>query len=259
MSPSTDLKPNMDDLQVAAIINGRIDQDAQEIADYRLSIEAEVFNRAYWRGWQRCEESMIPPAPLPSAPLPSTFQTKALLDMIAEINTGRGAIDYTATARVNGRDAQAELLSAAREILAIVSTIPVDAGWESDRVFPLYEFERLMLAVKEIDEDEIESQENTLSSYLRRSIEWSRRTFGPGKRTLGISKHIRSELEEISEKPDDLSEWIDVVILAIDGYWRHGGKPETLMRDIEAKAEINYRRVYPMPVSDDEPSFHDKE
>ena len=135
-------EPSMADLEVAAIINGRIEQDAAEIADYRLGIEAEVFNRAYWIGWQRCKESMASP------PTPETI---AIREMVQRIGAGRGAIDYTNTARVNGRDAQAELLSAAKELLAIVATVPVDAGWESDRVFPLYEFERLMLAVEEIE------------------------------------------------------------------------------------------------------------
>jgi hypothetical protein len=95
-----------------------------------------------------------------------------------------------------------------------------------------------------------------LSIFLARQIAWSKRTFGPGRRTLGILKHIEKEIAEAKANPEDLTEWIDIIILAIDGYWRHGGTPETIMPDLTAKAETNYRRTYPMPTSEDEPSEH---
>jgi hypothetical protein len=93
-----------------------------------------------------------------------------------------------------------------------------------------------------------------LASLLVRQIEWSTHTFGSGCRTLGILKHIEKEIAEVRAKPDDLTEWVDIILLAIDGYWRHGGRK--IMRDLTAKAEINYQRVYPMPTSEDEPSEH---
>ena len=95
-----------------------------------------------------------------------------------------------------------------------------------------------------------------LAVFLARQIEWSTQTFGTARRTLGITKHIEKEIVEVRAKPDDLTEWIDIIILALDGYWRHGGKPETILCDLNAKAEINYGRVYPMPTSEDEPSEH---
>jgi hypothetical protein len=102
-------------------------------------------------------------------------------------------------------------------------------------------------------------REDLLAIFLARQIEWSTRTFGGSHRTLGILKHIEKEIAEVKEKPEDLTEWIDIIILAIDGYWRHGGTPETIMRDLMGKAEINYQRVYPMPTSEDEPSEHVRE
>jgi hypothetical protein len=101
-----------------------------------------------------------------------------------------------------------------------------------------------------------QSASPTLSTFLARQIEWSARTFGAGRRTLGILKHIEKEISEAKAKPEDLTEWIDIIILAIDGYWRHGGTPETIMPDLTAKAETNYKRTYPMPTSEDEPSEH---
>ena len=96
----------------------------------------------------------------------------------------------------------------------------------------------------------------TIAEYLERQQTWSEATFGPGQRTGGITKHIEKEISEVRENPRDLSEWIDVVILALDGYWRHGGSPDTIMRDLIAKQEKNFSRRYPPPVSEDEPSEH---
>jgi hypothetical protein len=90
-----------------------------------------------------------------------------------------------------------------------------------------------------------------LQSYLIRQWAWSKQTFGPGKRTGGIIQHIRKELAEIEAKPDDPSEWVDVMILAMDGYWRHGGKPESLMADLQAKQNKNFARKWPTPTSED--------
>lgn len=97
---------------------------------------------------------------------------------------------------------------------------------------------------------------NDLQAYVIRQWDWSLRTFGPGKRTLGIVHHIRKELDEIVAEPTDLSEWIDVMILAMDGYWRHGGTPETIMADLRAKQSKNFGRKWPPPQSEDLATEH---
>lgn len=56
-----------------------------------------------------------------------------------------------------------------------------------------------------------------LIEYLQKQMAWSAATFGPGQRTKGITEHIREELAEIEQEPLDLFEWVDVVILALDG------------------------------------------
>lgn len=94
-----------------------------------------------------------------------------------------------------------------------------------------------------------------IAKYLSQQIEWSQRTFGTAKRTLGITKHIEKEIAEVRAKPDDLSEWIDIIILALDGYWRHGGTPETIEADLNTKQKKNFKRQYPM-TNEDEPSEH---
>lgn len=89
--------------------------------------------------------------------------------------------------------------------------------------------------------------------------DWSKATFGPGRRTKGLLEHIRRELDEVAAAPDDLVEWVDVVLLAFDGYWRHGGTPEGFMDMVRYKFSVNQARKWPPPAPDDEPNHHVEE
>ena len=103
-------------------------------------------------------------------------------------------------------------------------------------------------------------QSPTIESYFARQIEWSRRTFGEGKRTNGILQHIGKEVVEVAITPDDRFEWLDVAILAMDGYWRNGGgTAETLMPDLQAKQQKNFARKWPPPKPEDEATEHIRE
>lgn len=82
-------------------------------------------------------------------------------------------------------------------------------------------------------------------SHLTRQREFSERTFGPGSRAKGVVDHIRKELCEIEADPTDLSEWADVVILALDGFWRAGASPQQIIDTIVAKQTKNEARVWP--------------
>lgn len=100
---------------------------------------------------------------------------------------------------------------------------------------------------------------STLADYIKRQGEWSGKTFGHGVRTKGITAHIRKELAEIEAAPHDVEEWVDVVILALDGAWRAGYSPEQICDALDAKQAKNFLRTYPMPLSDDHPSEHIRE
>ena len=89
--------------------------------------------------------------------------------------------------------------------------------------------------------------------------QWSQTTSGDGRRTKGLLEHIRRELEEVAAKPDDLVEWVDVVLLAFDGFWRHGGKPEEFLDAVRAKYEVNQARKWGPPAPEDQPNHHVKE
>ena len=84
-----------------------------------------------------------------------------------------------------------------------------------------------------------------LVAHLQRQRAFSLVTFGPGPRTAGVIAHIRKELAEIEASPTDVSEWIDVALLALDGAWRAGHSPEAIAKALEAKQAKNEARTWP--------------
>ena len=85
--------------------------------------------------------------------------------------------------------------------------------------------------------------------HLERQRNWSLRTFGPGDRVLGVVDHIRKELDEVLnsdvEGEATLPEWVDVIILALDGAWRSGADPREIIAAVHAKQKRNESRVWP--------------
>lgn len=84
-----------------------------------------------------------------------------------------------------------------------------------------------------------------LVKHLERQRAFSEKTFGPGARTQGVIDHIRKELTEIEAAPADLKEWIDVIMLALDGAWRTGADPRAIAEALAEKLAINEQRVWP--------------
>lgn len=95
-----------------------------------------------------------------------------------------------------------------------------------------------------------------LVDYLNRHINWSDQTFGRGARTGGLVKHIQKECEEILAKPDDLEEWIDVMILAFDGAWRAGYAPREIVDMLERKLYKNQQRLWKVSEDPNVPNEH---
>ncbi len=84
-----------------------------------------------------------------------------------------------------------------------------------------------------------------LVAHLRRQADFSARTFGPGARVDGVTDHIAKELQEVRESGGALAEWVDVIILGLDGAWRSGATPEQIVAAIEAKQTKNEGRKWP--------------
>ena len=94
-----------------------------------------------------------------------------------------------------------------------------------------------------------------LSTVITWQRNWSLRTFGSGKRTEGLCRHIEKELAEIRSKPQDLEEWIDVILLAMDGAWRAGYTDGQVADALLAKQLKNHKRQWVVGAQD-EPCEH---
>lgn len=77
-----------------------------------------------------------------------------------------------------------------------------------------------------------------LKQHLIRQMAFSHATFGPGERTDGVIDHIRKELDEVAEANGESSEWVDVVILALDGLTRRLAYVNGERRDPHQVAEM---------------------
>src|SRR5580698_7850183 len=90
---------------------------------------------------------------------------------------------------------------------------------------------------------------------FKRVIKWSKKTFGSEYNYHGIIDHIEQELDEIRNQPYDIVEWIDCVILSLDGAWRCAttsypkATPEELVGIVlsvwKQKVDINEKRKWP--------------
>ena len=113
-----------------------------------------------------------------------------------------------------------------------------------------------------------------LKQHLIRQMAFSHATFGPGERTNGVADHIRKEVQEMLDSDGDSSEWVDIVILALDGLTRRlafsqgdGTKREDpdfvaklACNLIEAKQTRNEARTWPdwRTMSADKAIEHDR-
>lgn len=62
-----------------------------------------------------------------------------------------------------------------------------------------------------------------LKQHLLRQMAFSHATYGPGARTDGVIDHIKKELVEVVSAETSTGrarEWVDIVILALDGLTR---------------------------------------
>lgn len=84
-----------------------------------------------------------------------------------------------------------------------------------------------------------------LIEHIKRQQKFSLETFGPGSRTKGLIDHIKKELKEIEADPLSLEEWVDLILLSLDGAWRAGHSPLSICCGLEWKLTINEKRQWP--------------
>ena len=113
-----------------------------------------------------------------------------------------------------------------------------------------------------------------LEEHLKRQMGWSRATFGPENRRVGVCDHIMKEIkDEILPLPPEedgeaAEEFLDVVILGMDGMWRalaHAGVaweiiPAVICEMLMDKQGINEQREWGdwRTMSADEAIEHDR-
>lgn len=85
-----------------------------------------------------------------------------------------------------------------------------------------------------------------LKQHLLRQMAFSLATFGPGERREGVIDHIRKELVEVEEGHGEAAEWVDVVILALDGLTRR----LSWACGVDSVHSPNYGRVDPERVAE---------
>ena len=86
---------------------------------------------------------------------------------------------------------------------------------------------------------------HTFRRILSRQREFSSRAFGNYKRTQGIIRHIEEECVEVQDSGHDLSECVDVLILALDLCWRSGASLVDVELALHAKMTKNEGRTWP--------------
>jgi hypothetical protein len=87
--------------------------------------------------------------------------------------------------------------------------------------------------------------ELNLETFIDEVRPFSEATFGPGMKTETILDHIEKEMVEVRAKPCDLEEWIDIILLAIDGAWRCGFSAKQICQALWAKLRKNKLRKWP--------------
>jgi hypothetical protein len=78
--------------------------------------------------------------------------------------------------------------------------------------------------------------------HLIRQMAFSHATFGPGTRSEGVIDHLEKEIEEVKQALPEgaqvaASEWVDLVILSLDGLTRQLAYCNGERRDPDAVAE----------------------
>ena len=195
-------------------------------------------------GWWASSEQHAPPSRLGEDP-----KLEALISLAEEYLETRDRLDAVLAAerfptseqvqaclrRINRRDA--EIIDKAFDQGA---TLLVAAKWD------LRKCDRLL---KESEERaaQLEAKLGAVISadFIERKVAWSRETFGPGARTAGVCTHIKKELQEVERAPNDVTEWADIILLAMDGALRAGATGADLIRAVVEKDSANRERTWP--------------
>lgn len=102
--------------------------------------------------------------------------------------------------------------------------------------------------------------DTSIDEFCRQQAAWSQSVFGTDQERgpIGALKHLAKEAVEAQQKPDDIMEYVDCLFLTVDAARRAGFSWRTLLSAAWDKLEINRKRKWGKPTSD-EPVEHVRE
>jgi hypothetical protein len=97
----------------------------------------------------------------------------------------------------------------------------------------------------------------SIEDFWYAQADWSRATFGSDQERgpIGPLKHLKKEIEEVLQTPDDIVEFADLLFLVFDATRRAGFTFDQLREAAHDKLAVNKKRRWPKPTSD-EPTEH---
>ena len=76
--------------------------------------------------------------------------------------------------------------------------------------------------------------------------EWAKKTFKDSSISSTIA-HLRDEIDEIEESPDEIEEWADVIILYMNAAYYSGHSMDDILIAVHKKFEKNKNRSWGEP------------
>lgn len=90
---------------------------------------------------------------------------------------------------------------------------------------------------------------NKWTEFQNEFSEWAFETF-KGQKIDGKLKHMKKEIDEIIENPDDIIEWADVMLLFLNASKQQGLDMDQILDACKEKFEIIKKREWQEPDED---------
>lgn len=84
------------------------------------------------------------------------------------------------------------------------------------------------------------------SEFQKKQYKWSIETFGKSSLESNID-HLRDELAEVIETPEDIEEWADVMLLYMNALSFAGHTMDDVLEAVHKKYEKNKKRKWGKP------------
>jgi len=93
----------------------------------------------------------------------------------------------------------------------------------------------------------LQTEIKTFTDLVNRQRTWSTTQFGESVDLPRILNHITEATGDVEKEPARLHNWIDIVLLAMDGAWRAGHSPKEVVQAIQDVQVRNIMRDWQNP------------